>query len=518
MAKMHWADVMVKKIIAEKGDKKKYTIAAGITPSGTIHIGNFREIITGDLVRRALEKEGKKVRFILSWDEFEVFRKVPKNMPKQDLLKKYLRKPIVDVPDPFGKEESYARHHEVVMEKNVAKVGINPEFLYQAKKYRNLEYVDGIKIALQKREEIIKILNQFRKEPLAKDWFPLTGFCPKCGTDEISFSDYDGKNSVNMKCKCDFEEKVDITKAKYLKLPWRIDWPMRWKHEDVDFEPAGKEHYANPGGARITANETSKPIYGQEHPVDLKYDFITIKGTGGKMASSLGNVITLGDCLEIYEPEIIRWLFASTRPNSEFAISFDLDVLKIYEDFDKCERIYFGEQKAKDEEYQKRIYELSMVENTPKKLPYQPSFRHLTNNLQINGLDIEKTIEYYQNQLRNDEDKEKLKVRAVCAKNWIEKYAPEDFKFSINEKVSKVDKKFKALIEDVIKQLEKREWSDKELHEEFYVLMKKHDVDNKEFFGIMYGVLISKEKGPQLASFVLTIGRERVAALLKEAI
>ncbi|MBT4417476.1 lysine--tRNA ligase, partial [archaeon] len=154
----------------------------------------------------------------------------------------------------------------------------------------------------------------------------------------------------------------------------------------------------------------------------------------------------------------------------------------------------------------------------PKKLPYQPSFRHLTNNLQINDLDIEKTVEFYQNELRDDDDREKLRKRAVCAKNWIGKYAPEEFKFSINETVSKVDVKFKALIEDVVKQLVKRDWTDKELHEEFYVLMKKHDIDNKDFFGLMYGVLIGKEKGPQLASFVLTIGRERVAALLKGAI
>ncbi len=515
MTKMHWADVMVKKIIGEKGDKKEYTVAAGITPSGTVHIGNFREIITVDLVARALRDAGKEVRFIYSWDDYDVFRKVPKNMPKQDLLKKNLRKPIVDVPDPFYKEESYARHFEVEVEIDVAKVGLKPEFLFQAKKYRNLDYVKGIKKALENADRIRDALNKHRQEPLAEDWLPLTGFCPKCGTDKINFSDY-SKNKVKMKCDCGFEDNVDITKAKFLKLPWRIDWPMRWAYEKVDFEPGGKDH-STTGGSFDTGKEIVK-IYDWTAPSYLMYNFISIKGAGGKISSSLGNVITLGDCLEIYEPEIVRWLFAGTRPGAEFAVSFDLDVLKIYEDFDKCERIYFGEQKAKDEEYQKRIYELSMVENPPTKLPYQPSFRHLTNNLQINGLDVEKTVEYYQNQLRDDEDKEKLRKRAVCARNWIEKYAPKEFKFSINETISKVDAKFKAIIEDVIKQLEKRDWTDKELHEEFYVLMKKHDVDNQDFFSMMYNVLISKEKGPQLASFVLTIGRERVAALLKEAI
>jgi lysyl-tRNA synthetase class 1 len=110
---VHWADSVVKRVIAEKGNKKEYVVAAGITPSGTIHIGNFREMITVDLVARAFMHAGKKVRFIYSWDDYDVFRKVPKNMPQQDMLKSHMRKPIVDIPDPFGTEESYARHHEV---------------------------------------------------------------------------------------------------------------------------------------------------------------------------------------------------------------------------------------------------------------------------------------------------------------------------------------------------------------------------------------------------------------------
>ena len=97
----HWTDVAADRIIAEKGDKKSYTLAAGITPSGTVHIGNFREIITVDLVRRALEKRCKKVRFIYSWDDFDVFRKVPANMPKQDILKTFLRNPFLATPDSF---------------------------------------------------------------------------------------------------------------------------------------------------------------------------------------------------------------------------------------------------------------------------------------------------------------------------------------------------------------------------------------------------------------------------------
>ena len=60
----HWADQTADKIIRERGDLDVYTCASGITPSGTVHIGNFREIISVDLVVRALRDRGKNVRFI----------------------------------------------------------------------------------------------------------------------------------------------------------------------------------------------------------------------------------------------------------------------------------------------------------------------------------------------------------------------------------------------------------------------------------------------------------------------
>ena len=138
----HWADQMANQIIREKGDLDSYTCASGITPSGTVHLGNFREIITVDLVVRALRDRGKNVRFIYSWDDYDVFRKVPANMPDPEILEKYLRYPITEVPDTTGRNENYARHHEVDIETQLPRVGIQPEFLYQASRYRANRYAE----------------------------------------------------------------------------------------------------------------------------------------------------------------------------------------------------------------------------------------------------------------------------------------------------------------------------------------------------------------------------------------
>jgi len=61
---MHWADYMAEKIIRERGDKEVYVVESGITPSGYVHIGNFRELFTAYIVGHALRDRGKKVRHI----------------------------------------------------------------------------------------------------------------------------------------------------------------------------------------------------------------------------------------------------------------------------------------------------------------------------------------------------------------------------------------------------------------------------------------------------------------------
>jgi len=136
--KFFWADQIADIIIKERGNKREYVCASGITPSGTIHIGNFREIITTDLVVKALEDKGKKVRFIYSWDDFDRFRKVPKNVSKE--YEKYIGMPLSDIPSPFEKGKSYAQHFEKELEEQLKKVGIKPEFIYQNKMNKNCKY------------------------------------------------------------------------------------------------------------------------------------------------------------------------------------------------------------------------------------------------------------------------------------------------------------------------------------------------------------------------------------------
>ncbi len=517
----HWADITADKIIRERGPKDHYTCASGITPSGTVHIGNFREIISVELVARALAQKGEKVRFIYSWDEYDVFRKVPKNMPRQELLETYLRKPITLVPDVLGNESSYARKNERDLEVLLPLVGIEPEYIYQAERYRSSRYASGIRTALENRDVIRRELDAHRTSPLADDWWPASVFCTACDRDTTKVTGWDGEWGLSYECECGNRETVDLRHTHAVKLPWRIDWPMRWKEEGVDFEPAGKDHHSE-GGSFDTAKLTGKEVYGHEPPVTFQYDFIRIKGGAGKISSSSGEVVSLGDVLEVYQPEVVRYLFAGTRPNSEFAISFDLDVLKVYEDYDKCERTYFTkpetEKAMKNWEKQARIYELSQVREVPGAMPYQIQIRHLCNLLQINSGDIEAVMEYLGD--ISEDQVAKFRNRAECAWFWVKNYAPEDFRFSLRDPATPLPamgenernavQALGKLIEDTMGTMPEKEWSNL-----VYDLMVEKGIESADFFTLVYKALIGKEKGPRLISFLHTIGKEKAAALLK---
>ena len=513
----HWADIYADKIIREKGNKEVYTCASGITPSGTVHIGNFREIISVDLVVKALRKRGCKVRFIYSWDDYDVFRKVPKNMPQPELLETYLRKPITLVPDTTGRSDNYARGNEIDVEEKLPIVGVFPEYLYQAQRYRSSLYAEQMKMALEHKQEIINILNQYRTEPLDDTWWPIAVFSGFSDKDNTTILSWDGQYGVTYRDNdLNKEETIDLRTTPYAKLHWRVDWPMRWVYEGVDFEPAGKDHHSQ-GGSFDTSKQVVQ-LFGGNAPVSFQYDFISIKGRGGKISSSSGEVISLQDVLDVYTPEVTRYMFASTRPNTEFAISFDLDVLKIYEDYDNCERRYFGLLPVNDKkkEQERRIYELSQVADVPASPSYQIPFRHLCNILQINGGDIDKVIASLPDV--KDDQIERLKTRCKCAWTWITTFSPEDFRFALatsDSPLAEVSENGLKGIKALANQVSGWDGKDEtDLTQRIYNAASDAGIETTDLFTAVYKALIGKEKGPKLALFIKAVGKDRILTIL----
>jgi len=308
---------------------------------------------------------------------------------------------------------------------------------------------------------------------------------------------------------------------------------MRWEYEKVDFEPAGKEHHSQ-GGSFDTARLVCKEVYDWDAPVSFRYDFLSIKGKGGKISSSSGDVVDLGDMLKVYTPQLVRYLFAGTKPNTEFAVSFDLDVIKIYEDYDKTERIAWKLEAPKDEAtyaWERRIYELSQPQTSPdgKTLPldktvkpFQIPFRHLCSLVQIADGDVEKALSSVAASPNGPSEEQlvPLRARAECAKYWVTHYAPEEFRFKLKSpgdalaELSPQEKAaIKLLCDEVVSRIETFT-DDKPCAEAIYKVAEKAGIEGKALFRAAYQALIGKDQGPRLASFLRAIEKQRLLEIL----
>ncbi|WP_456452994.1 lysine--tRNA ligase [Thermococcus sp.] len=522
---VHWADYMAEKIIRERGDREEYVVESGITPSGYVHIGNFREFFTAYIVGHALKDRGKRVRHIHMWDDYDRFRKVPKNVPEE--WKEYLTMPVGEVPDPWGCHKSYGDHFMSLFESEVEKLGIEVDFLHARELYRKGEYAEEIRKALERRDEIKAILDGFRdraKQPhLEESWQPVQIYCPKCRR-EAEFVAWDGEWRIKYRCKhCGSEGETDIRDGN-VKLRWRVDWPMRWAHFKVDFEPAGKDHLAA-GGSYDTGREIVEKIFGWPAPMTLMYEFVGIKGQKGKMSGSKGNVILLSDLYEVLEPGIIRFIYAKARPNKELKIDLGLGLLNLYDEFDRVERIYFGLEHAKnpeEEEELRRTYELSMPE-LPERLIAQAPFRFLVTLVQMPHLDENGIMRVLQEQGHlpeklGEEDIRRIKLRIRLARNWVERYAPDNVRFTVLQKPPEI--RFEPEIEEALGEV--AAWLEghgsftvDELNNIIFDAAKKRGIPSKKWFKALYNIFIGKDRGPRLAPFLASLEREFVVRRLR---
>jgi lysyl-tRNA synthetase class 1 len=106
----HWSETTARFAVDKFKDVQIYTTAAGISPSGVVHFGNFRDVITSFATHLQLKEKGLKTRMIFSWDDFDRFRKVPIGIPED--FKQYIGLPLTSVPAPVPGFKSYAEYFE----------------------------------------------------------------------------------------------------------------------------------------------------------------------------------------------------------------------------------------------------------------------------------------------------------------------------------------------------------------------------------------------------------------------
>ena len=527
---MHWSEEIAKKIIERNPEKPEYVCAAGISPSGSIHIGNFRDIATSYFVVRSLRKMGKKAKLLFSWDEFDRLRKIPVNVAKADPdMEKYIGMPYIDVKNPFPdgqKAKTYAKHFEIEFEEAMEKFGITMEYKYQAQMYRSGLYREHVIFSLKKRREIFEVLDRHRTQTATdeerENYYPVSIYCPKCGKDTTKIQTLSDDCTVaTYKCACGNEDKFDFNKDFNCKLAWKLDWPMRWMHEKVDFEPGGKDH-ASPNGSYDTSKDVAREIFGFEPPIFQGYEFIGIKGATGKMSGSSGLNLTPDTLLKMYQPEVILWLYSKTDPLKAFDFCFDDGILRQYFEFDKMLNAYFagtlGETEASI--MYNTLIEGRKVETVP--MNHLVQFGSVVDfNIPILETVLEKIGMPYKYKQFED--------RLERAKFWLYECAPDNVNrirktrnWDYYNAMSEADKKHIAALHEF---LAAKNYDLDALNVKLYDIPKQFidaaSVDQKElkliqsnFFKSVYNLLIGKETGPRLYLFLYAVNVDNYIKLL----
>lgn len=528
----HWSAVVAREVVARSSDQSLYTCAAGISPSGIVHFGNFRDVMTAFAVVKELQLQGHEARLLFSWDDFDRFRKVPEGIDPS--FNRYVGHPLSAIPDPRGEFPSYARRFQQEFERAMEALALPIEYRYQTEEYRSGRYDGQIALALEKREEIADILLSFMSdkskegkglepEEYRRSYFPISVYSRYSGSDRCKVLRHLGSSTIEYLCLDSGKtDVVDFTQDHIVKLAWKVDWPMRWGIEKVAFEPGGADHAAA-GGSFSVASVIAEQIFGTPPPVFQGYAFIGLRGISSKMSGSKGGSVSPAVLLNIFEPELLKWLYLRRSPLQGFELAFDSEVYRQYDEFDReCAALRSGLVTP----ISRKVLGFCGVDDGISNLPPIP-FRQAVALGQIVQWDLEKLGQVLEIS-RMSYDERSIVTRLQKARTWLEVYNPgeairfldtpnRDYAATLDPPARGHVQRLRALLQDqgppaAPDQLEAALYA---IPIEPTLSAQQVKAAQREFFKTVYNLLIGRDTGPRLSTFLWASDRERVLGLLE---
>lgn len=519
----HWADVMAEEILRSG---KKHLVATGITPSGHIHIGNMREVVTADATYRALLDQGADAEIIYVADTYDPLRKVYPFLDES--FAQHVGKPISEIPCPCGECSSYAEHFLKPFYKALDRLGIHPKIYRADEMYKQGMYVESIKTALLNRDKIARILQEHSGKEVTTDWSPFNPICSKCGrltTTKVTGFDIEAE-TIDYACSCGDCGTVSMTGGG--KLTWRVDWPARWGVLGVTVEPFGKDH-ASKGGSYDTGKAISEEIYGYKAPYPIVYEWIML-GTKGAMSSSSGVVVAISDMLEVLPPEILRYLIIRTKPEKHIRFDPSLPLLNLVEEYEKLSA------NAEESGYNKRLKELSHAAGI---CHTDIPFKHMITIYQVAHGDLDKVMKIVERSGYSTKNEKCILELAENVGKWLDMYAPDMVKFSVKEEIpvqaATLNATQRAFLQALSEEIDAaKELSGEDYHNLVYSSQDKSstlnarmalivgisadelEVRTTEMFKAIYLAVLGQQSGPKAGWFLSSMEKDFLAKRFKE--
>ncbi len=560
-----WVSQYADEVLAEakRRGAERIVVASGLSPSGPIHLGNLRELITPHLVADEIRRRAMACVHVLSWDDYDRFRKVPAGVDPS--WSEHIGKPLTEVPPPPGSTyDSWAAHFIAPMIAAMAELGIQVHPVSQTAQYTSGAYRDQILLAMRERGRIDAILDTYRTKrrtpvpakglseqdaaaaELAAEgsgaageddgasstgYYPYKPYCTACGKDTTTITAYDDDTTeMSFTCACGHSETVRLREFNHGKLVWKVDWPMRWAYEGVLFEPSGVDH-SSPGSSFVVGSRICPEIFDAQPPIGPMYAFVGISGMA-KMSSSRGAVPTPSDALELMEAPPLRWLYARRTPNQAFDIAFDQQLQRLYDEWDALgRRMAAGTAGAQESAAYRRAAATAAgaLPTTPRPLP----FGTLASIVDVTTNDPDQTLRI----LRELDPTDPVSTLDDCrprldrAQHWVATQVPPEQRTRVlaspdAELLARLDEDQRdalRLLRDGLAE----HWSLERLTTLVYAVPKiqlglplevkptpELRVAQRAFFALVYRLLVGRDTGPRLPTLLLVVGAERARRLL----
>ncbi|XCA32913.1 MAG: lysine--tRNA ligase [Wolbachia endosymbiont of Polyergus mexicanus] len=546
-----WPFQEAEKILQEFPNKKEIIFETGYGPSGLPHIGTFGEVFRTTVVVNALKKiaPGIKTKITAVSDDMDGLRKIPDNVPNQEMLREHLNKPLTMIPDPFGTHESYGHHMNSLLCKFLDLFEFEYEFRSATECYKSGVYDEKLLLLLKNYDKVMDVMLPSFREERQQTYSPFLPICPKTSqvlqvpvietnTDKgtITYEDPNGEKI-----------EVPVTEGK-CKLQWKPDWGMRWAAFGVNYEAHGKDLTPS---AMLSSQICE--ILGEKPPLLFCYELFLDK-EGKKISKSRGNGIS-----------IEGWL--TYAPTESLA-------LYIFQSPKKAKRLYFDVIPKSTDEYLEFVkrYNENNGENTNSKFHTEPGYdEKFLREVQVSTAEYSNVFEERKQALTTKLPSEAnpawhihqgnvpnietsginfsllLNLAAACnAENkeilwgFISSYAPNvtpennkmldrlsDFAVKYYHDFIKPTKSYKAPnakekealldLKDTLHSLSTTVTAE-EIQSQVFSIGKKYDYTNlRDWFQLLYETLLGQKTGPRMGSFIKLYGIDNTISLIESA-
>ncbi len=507
-----WPFVEIRKLLKDRKDiikkKGKITFQTGYGPSGLPHIGTFGEVARTTMMINALNHIEKINHELITFsDDMDGLRKVPDNIPNDQILKDNLGKPLTNIPDPFKKFNSFGEHNNERLKEFLNKFKFKFIFKSSTENYKNGVFNKSLMRVAEKYNDVMNIILPTLREERRKTYCPFLPICPKTGIVlEIPLLELDSKAG-----KAIFDnngEKIEISILDgNCKLQWKVDWAMRWFTFDVDFEMYGKDL----SESAILSNKICRTL-GKNPPNGFAYELF-LDEKGEKISKSKGNGISIDDWLRYASPESLA-LYMYPNPKRAKKLYSEVVPKTVDEYLSYLEK--YHSQELKD----KITNPVWHVHNgkPPKEKIIMP-FSMLLNLAGSSNADSKEVLWKFINRFHKEINQKDHKIL-----NGLTEYAINYFKDKVepNKNFKKPNAEEKQALQNLISRLKKIEQSlpPEEIQTHVYTVGKEsgYEKNLRDWFKLIYEVVFGEENGPRMGFFISFFGLKETIELIDDKI